>query len=504
MAYSYPHVQITTRALPRRVPTPVESTATTLFAPFTCSKGPENQLIDIDSIAELRYTFGDLDYTKPGQRQYLNMRQWILGGGRVKACRLVADDAEYASVGTGATIAGYDVRIQAKHKGISYNGLTVSITKNTNNLFSIKIISETKEVLEQRRNLTLDKLHMIPNTSEYIGEIELTANPKVLSEGDLIFADGSDGTDLLETAFDTTVDHTSESVPPDLKEKISKILENKLETPVDTFIDAGYNANTKKMFLELFSSEKSNELDKKVTRPDVYSYYTKYAIANVSKREQEIAITENLKEFVETDTANTYDLTNTALINHIIKTSLDDKEIFVTPLYFIARLLPYNDMIYGRQYPTAGQTRGVINGALWINELPTSFEKNENYTNSINYIEKDSHGVYIMTQLTGTSEDTALKFTNNARSLLKIKRDLMLIGRRYLHEFNDRITKTNLQNTLDSYMASWIQNRALEFADIHIYDYNDNPALANEEVMIAVELKFKHTIEVISFEITVE
>ena len=161
-------------------------------------------------------------------------------------------------------------------------------------------------------------------------------------------------------------------------------------------------------------------------------------------------------------------------------------------------------MIDGPQWPVSGQTRGVIQNSLWIDHIPSNSEKQENYENHLNYIEKDSRGMYIMSQLTNTSQDTALKFINNSRALLKMKKELTLIARRYLHEFNDRITKTNIYNALNSYLANWIQNRTLSFGSIGLYDYTQNEALTNEELLITLDIKFTGTIEIISFDITVE
>ena len=69
----HPRVQITTQALQRRRATVARSTATRLLAPFICSKGPENEIVEIDNLSDFTEMFGGLSYTTPGQEQILNM-----------------------------------------------------------------------------------------------------------------------------------------------------------------------------------------------------------------------------------------------------------------------------------------------------------------------------------------------------------------------------------------------------------------------------------------------
>src|SRR5574344_2057274 len=84
-SYTYPHVGITTKALPRRTVAAATSTATTLLAPFMCDRGPTDQLVAIDTMEQLTRNFGSLDYSLPYQRQILNIGKWISAGGRVLA-----------------------------------------------------------------------------------------------------------------------------------------------------------------------------------------------------------------------------------------------------------------------------------------------------------------------------------------------------------------------------------------------------------------------------------
>ena len=109
-------------------------------------------------------------------------------------------------------------------------------------------------------------------------------------------------------------------------------------------------------------------------------------------------------------------------------------ETYVSPTYFLAGLIPYNELTYGCSYTNAGKRRGEVSDALYLSKNPTPEEKDALYAERLNYIEKDSTGMYFMSQSTYQQEDTALRFLNNSRSLNVIARNVERIGRNYLHE----------------------------------------------------------------------
>lgn len=80
MAYYFPRVNTSFTALTRTPVAAEDSNATILFAPLVCSKGPENQLTYVSSIAEFREIFGPVDFKKQGQ-QVLNVCRWLNAGG---------------------------------------------------------------------------------------------------------------------------------------------------------------------------------------------------------------------------------------------------------------------------------------------------------------------------------------------------------------------------------------------------------------------------------------
>ena len=105
-----------------------------------------------------------------------------------------------------------------------------------------------------------------------------------------------------------------------------------------------------------------------------------------------------------------------------------------------------------------------------------------------------------MSQLTGEAENTSLRFINNVRVTNKIVRELEELGRRYLFEFNDTITLTNMRNALNRYVTEWIQNRTLSLANVIV----EKAPYSDERVNVNLTIKFVGIIDVISIDITIE
>ena len=258
---------------------------------------------------------------------------------------------------------------------------------------------------------------------------------------------------------------------------IYKTLESKLELPIDVIMDPGYSSEAKDLLLK-FSEE----------RDDIFFY-----ISEIDFSESEIGsfegapVVENINQALYTQ-------------KFAVEDVISGKNIWVAPTYFLSRLLPTNDRVYGMQWPTAGLSRGVLVGVQGINENPTSDKKTSYYKLRTNYVEKDSRGYKFMSQLTGEVENTALRFINNVRVVNKMVRDLENLGREYLFEFNDATTLNNMRAALNRYVTEWIQNRTLNFAEVTVTPN----AQIDERVDVTLTIKFTGTIEIISIDITIE
>lgn len=256
---------------------------------------------------------------------------------------------------------------------------------------------------------------------------------------------------------------------------------NKLEYPIDMILDAGFQQDTKQAIHDFTSQASTAE------RSDIIVVFDQFDFSSTEDGEAGAISSTSFNHAV---------YTQKVVVNDVIS----GRDIWVTPTYFLASLIPSNDNIYGIQWPTAGLTRGVLTGVKAISKNPSEEEKQDFYKNKLNYIEKDSRGFYFMSQLTNEAEETALRFINNARVTTRMAREIENLGRDYLFEFNDAATLNNLRNALNRYINNWIQNRTLSFGSV---DVAKDPN-SDERVNVTMNIRFTGTIEIISVDITIE
>jgi len=265
--------------------------------------------------------------------------------------------------------------------------------------------------------------------------------------------------------------------------KAYELIGNKLETNIDLILDAGFPSIVKNA-IALFTNNSSG------VRSDITVIFDEFDFSAESVKGEEA----------------TPPLTTISL-NHAVYTQrfviadvISGRDIWVTPTYFLASLIPFNDRVYGLQWPTAGLTRGVLSGVKGIDFNPTENQKQDFYEKKINYVEKDSRGFKFMSQSTKESQNTALRFLNNVRVTNRMVRDLENLGRDYLFEFNDTATLNNMRNALNRYVTEWIQNRTLSFATVNV----QKDPVSDERVNVELNIRFTGTIEVISIDIVIE
>jgi hypothetical protein len=81
-----------------------------------------------------------------------------------------------------------------------------------------------------------------------------------------------------------------------------------------------------------------------------------------------------------------------------------------------------------------------------------------------------------------------------------MKKELTHIAREYLFEHNDSVTLSQMNNVLNRYMAEWIANRTLSYANVLV----SPNAYSTEMVDVNLTIRFNNTIEVISIDIVIE
>jgi len=275
-----------------------------------------------------------------------------------------------------------------------------------------------------------------------------------------------------------------ESTPAEYS--VYKILASELATPVDLILDAGYSLAIKTS-MATFATECRDDIivlfdsfdgtSGTLVDVDIDSIQgTNFAVYS-----QKLMIEE--ATYVDEDNAT---------------------DIWVTPTYFLSSLIPYNDILNGIQYPVAGISRYTLSGIKAIDYNPDPDTKQAWFDSRINYIEKDSRCYSFMSQRTrdgGDDDDfTALSFLNNSRTAKYIARECNLMGRDYLHEYNDSATISYMSSALNKYVNTWVSNRALESATVTV----ESDAYSTEEVDAVLTMKFTSITEVISIDLILE
>lgn len=126
----------------------------------------------------------------------------------------------------------------------------------------------------------------------------------------------------------------------------------------------------------------------------------------------------------------------------------------VTPTYFLADKIPFNDANFGMQVALAGLDHGSISGFKSISYYPNEPAKEALYKSRINYVEEDSLGVRFGTHKTSQYIESALSALPNVRSLLRLRRELHKFGKQKQYKMNMDTVWTDATNDLTDLLAS--------------------------------------------------
>jgi len=388
-----------------------------------------------------------------------------------------------------------DAVIKAKYPGSYYDGLQVRLTQTALGAFRIDVILNGN-VVESYARRTARNYRDIIHDSDYIGDIQLSA----ITDGFLYKVSraytSSNVVSLFKTlkcgtkdasAYDT--EFNEELIAPAIK----KALEDKLSIKADYVLDAGYKKATKQAICDALIKE-DGDRDDVIFIADLYeSNYEKNTMPNETAwSPDELSATE-------------YQLRNIAVYEQYLTTEdmysvVSGSEVYVTPTYFLAGLIPYNEINYGVWAPNAGKKRGTINDALSLNYNPTLAKKDEWFENQINYIEKDSSSIQFMAQHTLETTYEALRYLNNSRTVNKMSRDIEQLGREYLFEDASNTTIRSLENAIVRYMNNWVQNRVLSKCEVEVYPDDNDDTL----VHVILNIRFTGIIQMIQVEINID
>lgn len=546
--YTYPRVDVSTTALTHSSSRPQAEDTLILFAPFLSDRGPTDTIVKIHSLEEFRSVYG-LDSTRM-ERTLLNISNWLVAGGTVYAFRLSnkgtkawfaeakieykpATDSEgsYFVPGNGNST----ISVDAKYVGnVDYG---VEITKEANSSYINVIVRNSSNRALERFKVALDKNIDVSSTgksidvssiSEYLSKITFNfsgVTDKQIKEAQIKkisgkLAYGTDGYALNTAGTGEALTLEGQALYPALRKfwgitaraegdtfiTASDLLGNELEYPIEVILDACYPSDIKDAMINFVHTDKLDE-DNSGIRTDVRCIIDAVKFDSSANKFVDVEGFEE-SEYKAASMSNR-NLSSTEWAAYAQRYTISEETYFdrsmeVGASYFLSQLLPANDLANGIQFPVAGKRRAVLEGVISLSKNPLPDEKEAWFQARLNYAEKDSRGIYFMSQRThdGSSEDeyTALSFLNNSMTLCRIVHEIKRLGRNYLFEFNDSVTLSNLSSVLNKYITNWIANRALSYGNVIVSrdEYSD------ERVNVQLNIKFNGSIEVISVDIIIE
>jgi hypothetical protein len=402
---------------------------------------------------------------------------------------------------------------RAKYSGSFYKNMFVQVTQTSKGVFKIEVFKEYsngrgKNLVESFSGRTPKNYSLAIGASEYLGELAISSDWLAQVENNfnrtspniirILLSNGGNDTVIEYGDKPESGSDNNNYYFVDALETAIKNIKDKLSIKCDFMLDAGYSQQIKSKIIDLLIKE--DEINR--VRDDIIFITDKYKLyhnTNVipEKVEGHLTAIKGQDEAYEMRLLAAYEQ---YLTTEDIYSTTSGREVYVTPTYFLAGLIPYNERTHGVFYPHAGKRRGVINDALSLSENPLPDQKDEWYADRYNYIERDTTAIQFMSQSTFQQEDTALRFLNNSRSLNVISRNVERIGRTYLHEMNTVTSLNNLNAAITTYMNDWVQNRALSKCEVIVYadEYDDTL------VHIILNIRFAGTIEIISVEINID
>ena len=134
------------------------------------------------------------------------------------------------------------------------------------------------------------------------------------------------------------------------------------------------------------------------------------------------------------------------------------KDIWISPVYHMANIIPYTDNVSELWYAPAGFNRATIASIKELRYSPVLGERDQLYLAQINPIVKFNVGYTVWGQLTTQKRPTALQDLSIMRLVLYIKRALEQFCKYYIFEQNDEPTWSAISSEITRFLKQ-VQNR---------------------------------------------
>lgn len=162
-------------------------------------------------------------------------------------------------------------------------------------------------------------------------------------------------------------------------------------------------------------------------------------------------------------------------------------DIWVSPIYHMAKLLPQSDSLYDIWYASAGFTRGMASDVKELRWSANKSERDQLYQAQVNPIVHFPEGMTVFGQLTTQKAASALSDLNCVRTMLYVKRAIEQYCRNYIFEHNDQTTWDSISTGISDLLAQVQANRGITSysIDVGATDYERKTKVCHVNVTIA-------------------
>lgn len=205
-----------------------------------------------------------------------------------------------------------------------------------------------------------------------------------------------------------------------------------------------------------------------------YSKNVKDQIVGLAQsREDCVAIVDNSDNATFNDAI--YDRQNNYVYNTYFASLFDSnsriydiftsRQVWFSPCYHMAYILPRNDRVAELWYASAGNNRGVARDIQELRYSLTHNQRDQFYINQINPIIKFNTSYMLYSQLTTQSKPSALQDLNIVRLLLYLKKALDQYANTFIFNQNTQVTWNQVQSEVVNFLEQVKKKRG-------IFNYN--------------------------------
>jgi len=161
-------------------------------------------------------------------------------------------------------------------------------------------------------------------------------------------------------------------------------------------------------------------------------------------------------------------------------------DIWFSPVYHMAYLLPRNDNVAELWFAAAGFNRAAIDSIKEMRYNPRLGQRDQMYLKQLNPIVKFAQGYVVWGQLTSQAKASALQDLNIVRLVLYAKRALEQYCRFFVFEQNDEITWGQVAGSVVDFLEVIKQNRGLDSysVDVGATDYERKTKVFHVDVTL--------------------